>query len=1075
MTIHTASRAGWLALSAGLLIGVCAVSLLAAPAGVIIGTVRDSSGAVIVGAQVTATHAETNRSRTVTTDSSGNFVLPALPLGAYSVEVTQAGFKQAVTTGIVLQVDQQARVDFEMEVGDTSVSIEVVADAALLVTDTSAVGQVVDNQKIIDLPLNGRNFTQLAALTPGAIPAGFAPLTGQPRIQISGGQRTKTEFLLDGISSQEQGLDGIQFLPSVDAVQEFKVQSNAFAAEYGRGTAIVNATIKAGTNDPHGTVFWFVRNDKFDARNFFAKERGKLKRNQFGGALGGPIIRNRLFFFGNYEGTRFRRGAARNPLVPSGEMRQGDFSALSKPVVDPLAGAPFPGNAIPASRVSPVADYLMQFIPLANNTTGTFQWLANVAQWADQGNGRLDYQITPSDLLFLRYSRNVGTNVNPGRLPTSGELALDSRAHNAALSYSRIIGPNLLNEARVGYTHLFTHGVPQGLGVNHTALAGIRGFEETSLEYPGLPRINVTGFGVLIETLSYRPATAPFQTYQFADSLTWTKGKHTLKAGYDYRRFKYTEYNAGTATRGRFNYSGRYSGHAFGDYLLSFPISGQRSFPENFFGVLDTQHHFFAQDDWKVSSRLTINAGLRYELNSVPRSLLAQASVFDAATGKFIVSTLPNGEINLRTQQVASVAFPFFQDRIVTAREAGRPNDLQEPYRRQFAPRFGFAFRPSGGNSTVIRGGFGVFYVLQRSNTVASDQVANPPFHMEEDKTNTTPIPAFTTANLFDAPLARATVGVFTMEPRLRPPYSLQWNLAVQRQLSSTLALEAAYVASKGNRLESRTPFNFAIPGPGDDSARRPYPEFALGALYANNANSNYHSLQLKLEKRLSSGLSFLSSYVWSKLIDNGTLFDTGSAVQDPTNLRLERGLAVLDHTHRLVNSFVYELPVGPGKRFGSTLPPVPSTLISGWQIGGIVQFQSGFPFTPELGTPDPLNVAREYGRRPDRVASGEIDNWTINRYFDTSAFQVPAPFTFGDSGRNILRGPGIANWDLVVLKNTRISDRITYQVRWEMFNAWNTPQFDNPNTNVDPGGPGGRILGAREPRIMQFAMRLSF
>ena len=1070
MNMNRQSIGRW---TAGLILSI--LSLHAAPTATILGTVRDASGAVVPNASVQALHAETSQTRTATSDTSGNFVLSSLPLGSYSVRVTVGGFKQAVASAITLQVDQQARVDFQLEVGETSTSVEVSASSALLVTDTSAVGQVVDNKKIVDLPLNGRNFTQLAALTPGAIMAGNGALTASPRIQVSGGQNSKTEFLLDGISNQEQGLDGIQFLPSVDAIQEFKVQSNSFAAEYGRGTAIVNATIKAGTNEYHGTLFEFFRNDKLDARDFFAKERGKLKRNQFGGAIGGPILANRLFFFANYEGNRVRRGVTSNPLVPTAAMRVGDFSAISTVIRDPITKEPFPGNRIPLNQRSGPTSYLYQFISPPNNTTGTYQWMAARAQWSDQGNGRVDYQITPNDLLFVRYSRNVGSDINPGSLPTSGQLSLDSRAHNAAASYSRIVNANVLNEARVGYTHLYTYGEPQGLGTNHTALAGIKGYEQTSLEYPGFPQVSLSNYGNLITTLSYRPATAPFEMRQFVDTLSWTRGGHTLKFGYDYRRYHYSEYNAGTATRGIFSYSGTYTGHAAADFFLGYPVSGQRSFPENYFGLVDTQNHFFVQDDWKVNQRLTMNIGLRYELNSIPTADYAQAAIFDTARKKFILSTLPNGEFNLQTQQVASLVYPYMKDRIISAQEAGLPNNLQYPNHKQFAPRFGFAYRPFHGNSTVIRGGFGVFFVLQRANGVASYQIANPPFHMGETKTNTSSTPTFNTANLFDAPLALGTVAIYAQPTSLLAPYALQWNLAIQRQISSSLVLEAAYVANKSNRLEWSEPLNYAVPGPGNVQSRRPFPEYAQGTYYGNGGNSNYHALQMKLEQRLSSGLSFLSSYVWSKLIDNGNISGTGSPVQNPANLSLERGLGVYDHTHRWVNSVNYELPFGQGKRFGSSTGSFAKFLISGWQLGGIVQFQSGFPFTPVMGTPDPLNVASQYGRRPDRIASGEIDNWTVERYFDTSAFKTPGQYMFGNSGRNILRGPGIANWDTVLLKNSRITERITTQFRWEMFNTFNTPQFNNPNTNVDAGGPGGRILSGREPRIMQLALRLSF
>lgn len=1052
---------------------------VAAPTGTILGTVRDQSGASVSGAQVMIRSTLTNQSRSTSTDDRGNYIATALPLGAYLIEVTYTGFKSATAGEITLQVDQQARIDFTLEVGDASTKVQVSDIVSLVSTDTSSVGQVIDNKKIVDLPLNGRNFTQLAALTPGALTTQVtgtsAPLTGSTTVQVSGSQYMKTEFLFDGISSQEQGLDGIQFLPSVDAVAEFKVQSNSFAAEYGRGAAIINATIKSGTNEFHGVLFEFLRNDKLDARNFFSPSRGVFKQNQFGGTLGGPIVRNRVFFFGNYEGMRLRRGLTRNTLVPSAQWRAGDFSSLPTQLRDPLSQAPIPGNRIPQSSISPTSVNLLQFVPLPNSPSGTFQYLANRAVDGDQGNGRIDAQITEKDSIFLRYSRNVQTDVIPGTLPTSGTLDLDSRAHNAGLGYTRLFSPNLLNEVRLGYTHLSTVGLPQGLGTNYTTQSGIRGFEETSSQFPGFPNIAVTGFGTLLATLNFRPAIAPFDTKQVIEHLTFTKGRHTSKFGVDYRRFHYVEENSGTASRGNFNYGGAYSGNGFADFLLGYPNNGQRSYPTNHFGLSDTQVHFFAQDDFKVTPKLTINIGVRYELNSIPKADLAQSSTFDFSTGKIVVSTLPNGQINLTTQQVADVAYSLYRDRIVTAAEAGYPNDLQENSRKQFAPRFGFAYRPFDNNMTVIRGGYGIFYLLQRANNLASYQIQNTPFSLDELKDNTTPIPTLNTTNFFEAPFGLGFPRIATLQRKLDPPYMQQWNLALQRQLTGTMALDVAYVANKGNKLEQRYTSNYALPGPGNVQSRRPFPQFGAGTQFANIANSIYHSLQVKLEKRMSAGFSVLSAYTWSKLIDDSNIGSQLASVQDPLNFRLERGLGNFDVTHRLVTSFNYEVPFGKGRRFGGATSAISNAVLGGWQIGGIVQFQSGFPFTPLLGAPDPANVGRQYARRPDRVASGEIDDWTVERYFDIGAFRTPQPFTIGNSGRNILRGPGIANWDLSFMKNAYFTERTYLQLRWEMFNAFNTPQFLNPDTTVDPGGPGGRILSARDPRIMQVALKLYF
>ncbi|MBC7925193.1 MAG: TonB-dependent receptor, partial [Bryobacteraceae bacterium] len=768
--------------------------------------------------------------------SRGNYIATALAVGTYSVNVTFTGFKQSSVGNVILQVDQQARVDIQLEVGDAATKVEISDTPPLLSTDTSSVGQVIDNKKIVDLPLNGRNFTQLAALTPGVLTTQVtgtsAPLTGSTTVQVGGGQYNKTEFLIDGVSSQEQGLDGVQLLPSVDAVNEFKVHSNSFAAEYGRGSAIINATIKSGTNEYHGVLFEFLRNDKMDARNFFAPTKGPYKQNQFGGTLGGPIVRNKLFFFGNYEGNRIRRGLTRNVVVPSAAFRSGDFSALPTQLRDPLTQAPIIGNRIPASRLDPVSQNLLRFVPLPNSPTGTYQFLAGRALDGDQGTGRLDYQVTEKDVLFLRYSRNVQNEVIPGNLPDSGTLFLASRAHNAALGYTRIFSPTFLNELRLGYTHLYTDGTPQGLGTNYTVQSGIRGFEQTSSSFPGFPEVTVTGFGTLVATLGFRPAIAPFDTKQFVDNVTWTRGRHTAKFGFDYRRFHYVEENGGTASRGRFNYGGAYSGNGFADYILGYPNSGQRSYPTQHFGLSDTQYHFFVQDDFKVNRKLTLNIGLRYEFNSIPKADLAQSSTFDEKLGKIVVSTLPNGQINVTTQQVAGIAYGLYSSRIVTAAEANYPNDLQEMNRNQWAPRFGFAYRPSDDNRTVIRGGYGIFYLLLRPNNFASYQIQNVPFSADELKDNTTPSPTLTTANFFDAPFGTGTPRLATLERKINAPYMQQWNIAVQRQLLGDWTIDVAYVANKGNKLEQRYTTNFVQPGPGNVQSRRPFPLFGAGTRY---------------------------------------------------------------------------------------------------------------------------------------------------------------------------------------------------------------------------------------------------
>lgn len=1070
--------AGLLA-SAVLLSVMIVPSVQAAPTGTILGTIRDANGSVVSGATITALHVETNLSRSAVTDSNGDYIIASLPVGAYKITATLQGFRQAVMPHVVLQVDQKARIDIKLEVGEIANQVTVTGMAPLVETEGSSVGQVVDNKKIVDLPLNGRDFTQLAALTPGVLTSQttgqVGEQTGFTTVQAGGGGANKTEFLLDGITNQEQLFDGVQFRPSVDTLQEFRVLENSFSAEYGRGSAIINATTKAGTNEFHGSLFEFLRNDQLDARNFFALSKPVNKQNQFGGTVGGPVKlpgifdgKNSTFFFYGFEGLRTRRGLTRNTLVPGQAFRSGDFSALGIAIRDPLTGQPFPGNRIPDNRISNTSKFLLGFVPLPNNPTGTLQYAASSVSDYDQHSIRVDRRIGKGNL-YVRYSINDQSRVNPGVLPTSGTVDQETRTQNAAVSYSHVFTPTLLNEVRLGYGRLFNANSPQGLGNNVTVQAGIRGFDQTSVNFPGFPNINVTGFGGLINGVAFAPIVNPTNTWHLTDNLTLIRGRHNTRMGVDVRRFHLSSTNA-AFSRGSFSYSGVYSGNGFADFLLGYPSSGIRDFPRNHFGLTDNQYHFYVQDDFKIAPRLTLFLGLRYEFNTLPRADQAQAGRFDSSLGKVVVSTLPNGEINLATQQVASIVFPTFRDVIVTAREVGQPNDLQEIDHKQFAPRVGFAYRPLNNNRTVVRAGYGIFYVLQRGNPAVSTPILNLPFILDEFKNNSTPVPTFTTASFFDAPFVFGTALISTFDTKLRSPYQQEWNLAVQHELLPDLALDVAYVGSKGTRLERTLLFNFAPPGSGPLQNRRPFPRFSSGGYYQNSGSSIYHSMQVKLEKRYSGGLSMLAAYTWAKLID-----DVSGSFADPRNPGLERSLGSLDTPNRLVTSFAYELPFGRAKRFGGGIPSWANKFVGGWQLGGIVQYQSGFPFTPVLGSPDPANVGFEYARRPNRIGSGKLDDPTLDRYFDLSAFTVPAPGTIGNSGRNILRGPGIKNWDLAILKNTYITERIYHQFRLELFNAWNTPQFRNPSTNVDPGSNGGRILGARDPRIIQVAMKLYF
>jgi hypothetical protein len=1065
-------------------------SLYGQPTATIVGNVRDATGAVIGGAKVEARNVETGLVRNTVSTDTGDFEIPLLPIsGSYTVSVSKEGFQTSQFTGIRLQVDQRARLDTTLNVGATTERVLVSDVAPILNTESGAIGQVIGNKTIVDLPLNGRNFVQLASLLPNAI-IGTSGTAGSTTVTVSGGRSSKTEFLLDGVSINEQLFDGVAIRPSVDAIQEFKVQANSFSAEYGRGNAVVNATLKAGTNEYHGSVYEFLRNDKLDARNFFAARKDPYRQNQFGVAAGGPVLiprafngKDRSFFFLNYEGTRIRRGRTFNPIVPPDSFRRGDFSSLTTPVRDPLTGDPFPGNVIPQNRINQSTAYFLQFLPAQNVSPGTpfgqFLYSAPFRDTQNQGNARYDHNFSSSDSLFLRYSINHTERFNPGNYPVFGGFTQRNRVQTAVLTHTHIFSSNKINELRLGYTRWANANLNQGLGTNHTILSGIRGFEETSQNFPAFPQLSITGYAG-VPGNAFQPLVNPTNSYQIIDNFSWIRGAHTVRFGADLRDYRLTSTNSANS-RGNFSFNGGYSGNAFADFLTGYPVSGARSFPRNLFGQYEKRWHFYVQDDWKVSRNLTLNLGLRYELNLFPTAMLGQSARFDFETGRWAVSTY-RGQINTVSQQVARFALPRFQDLVDTAAQVGLPNKLLYDNYKDFAPRVGIAWRPFGDNKTVIRSGAGIFYVLTSGNNAVSVPIINVPFIVDESKQQPTvngrpTLPVQSFFEPFSVNANFTTPLTFGFNPRMRTPRLYQWNFAIQRQLSSTLSVEAAYVGNKGTFLERYLPTNLPPVSSTDlrpFQQRRPRPQFGTGTYYDTRDNSNYNALEMKVEKRYSQGLTFTVGYMYGKSIDGSTNDQGGGEGADnPFNLRTMRGLSGLDVGQRFVSSFGAELPFGKGKAFLSDASRAADLILGGWQVGGIVTFQGGFPFTPVIAS-DPANVAFAYARRPDRIGPGTVDKCTRERCFNVADFRVPQPFTIGNSGRNILRGPGINNWDLSIFKRFHMTERLYWEFRAEWFNAFNNTQFNNPANNIELA-TGGQIFSAKDPRIGQFGLKLYF
>ncbi len=1075
------------------------------PTATLVGTVTDSSGAVVPAAEIEIQNVETRTGRTVRANAAGDYTAVSLLPGEYQITAKAAGFKnvRAIAT---LQVGETRRVDLSMEVGAVTETVTVTAAAAAsLNTEQASIGQVVDSRRIVELPLNGRNFYQLATLAPGAIsvPAGASTRSNFVSVFLGGTRARKTAFYLDGVDTTETQFGGTYISPSVDAIQEFRVQSSNMSAEYGRSGGNLNVSMRSGGNDFHGSAFEFVRDDALAARNFFAKAQQVLRRSQMGGAIGGPIVRNKTFFFANWEGTRQTQGLTNNFQAPSEDMKRGVFPFVIKdPFVDPRAAdarsrPAFPGNRIPADRISPQAQYFLRWVPTANSadSSGRPTLLLSPDQrvWQNQYNLRVDQNFSSRDILFARYSLMDQRQTDPTNSPLLGNYPpLRIRAQNAGLGYTRILGAGMLNELRLGYNRSRFFFRPIDEGTNHTVLAGVRGgFEESSLAYPSFPDILITGYADMQGLAQdQRPKRNRIQHYQVTDGLSLTRGAHSFKAGFDFRR-QMADFLVGNRAQGEFFFNGNWTGDPFADYLLGTLSRVRRGSPLDLFGVYDNFYGVYAQDDWKVSRRLTLSLGLRWEINPFYRGLHNQMSAFDFKAGKIILAS-EDGKVAMDAQRITRKIYPLFADLVVTSESQGLPISVRPSDHKDWAPRIGLAWRPLANDQFVVRAGYGIYYEFADTNFPNSYAKVPPLVYNEDQSISTSGAPV----RLWSDPFAGAGYGtvagtptLLTSEVNMRNSYSQQWNLAVQRALPAGLTAEVAYVGQKGNRLELNQNFNDAPPSTSSAGIqqRRPYPRFGGSSRGVFDAQAVYHALQTKLERRFAGGLSLLAAYTWSKSIDNASNGLGGSPNQN--DLKSNRGPSDTDLRQRFVSSFLYELPFGRGRKFGAGMSRAVDALLGGWQAGGILTLQSGFPYTVGVSA-DRANVGRS-GQRPDLRAgiNPVLANPTPELWFDTRAFALPALGTFGNLGRNTLYGDGLQTLDFLVAKTFRITERVGFEFRGEAFNLFNHANFNAPTSTVNTevpidAKPGearmtpnrlGTVTSAREPRILQFGVRFTF
>jgi Carboxypeptidase regulatory-like domain len=1076
-------------LLACLALSLPAVTLGQVQTGRIVGTVHDPSNAAVPGASIVVKDLGTTLSVAVTTNDRGDFVVTPLNPGTYEVTVSMQGFQSAVVKAVEVQVGQSARVDLTLTLGALTESTIVTTQTPLLDTESGTLGHVVTNTQIVNLPLNGRSFYELARLTPGAalLPGGGNLLRIRANYisgtAISGVRGAQTTFLLDGVDVTDHHQGGSLIQTSVDALQEFKVQQSAYSAEFSQAGGMLNATTKAGTNAFHGAAFEFVRDDMFDARNFFAREREELKRHQFGGTVGGPVVRGRTFFFASYESMRERQGAVFNNVVPTVAMKNGDFSGLGKVLYDPLTKQPFAGNQIPATRISPQARYFMQFIPDPNSGSNTFAFAPVRELDMDQISVRADQTLNASHRIFARYSYHNQRMDDPNAYPALGFAPLRTTGQNVVVSMTNTFSSSLLHEARFSYTpaKLDLEAFLQGTDQNQ--LAGIRGFEETAR--PGVngsfPDFSWSGYTAMNgSAFDQRPKTQDLKSYEFTDNVTWITGRHIFKFGGKIRRWipLFTDSKQyagqwtfdGSITQNAASPAG--TGDAFADFLLGYPRQVTRAFPADTFGGQANYYHVFAQDDFKVSDRLTLNLGVRYEYSPWLSGYKGQLGTFDPTASRPIIIASDSDQIDLSAQFAAPSAYALFQNFIQTTSQAGLSESITETDTGQIAPRIGFAWRPFG-ETTVVRGGYGIFYEQESSTDRVNNNMV--PFRLDQTAFNDQSPPARTMADFFLGTRlttsAAPTLAAASTEQKMGRDH--HFSFGVQQEIAPFTVLEVNYVGNIGSHLNagnSVTNINIPEPAAGGIQARRPYPQFGAITYYNDRMETTYHSLQTSVEQRTHAGLWYLGSYTFSKSLTTQDVPAVGG------NRGREKALSPFDTPHNIALSVGYELPFGRDKRFLSAANGAVDALLGGWQVQGIYIWRSGRPFTPIIGSDRANTGVGE--QRPNRIGSGVLDNPTPDMWFDKTAFAVPAQFTYGDSGGFILREDSYKTLDFSLFKQFRIGAASRLQFRAEVFNLTNTPSFNQPASRTIDTAAGGRVtstLPGTTPRQMQFALKYDF
>jgi hypothetical protein len=1068
-----------------------------------VGHIQDPTGAVIVGATVEATNIATNIVQRGQSNEGGDFVITPVQAGNYILTATAQGFQKATTRGIEVQVGQIVRQDLILPIGTATTTVEVTSTAPLLSTDSATSGQVITNKQLTELPVNGRGFYRLAQLTPGAalLPPTGNSLAIRPEVVngnvISGIRGSATSFLMDGVDVSEQHQGGTFIQTSIDALQEFSVQQSPYSAEYNRGGAFFNATTKSGTNRYHGVLFEFLRNEVFDARNYFALTRQKLKRNQFGGNIGGPLSiphlyngKDRTFFFFNFEAQRLRTGLVNNIIVPSNARRGGNFSDLlpSRVIYDRsnvVGGVPqpFPGNIIPQGRLSAQALAIQRYYPQQNNATGTFSSTPSQAIDWNQYVVRIDHQITSQHRLFARWVYITQKEVDPNTSPALGTANLTSWGQDIAVGVISNVGTTMVNEARVHFlpSHVRLQGFLQGPDWNGTF--GVTGFSD--LLRPGVggvfPDYAWSGYGSLQGSgFDQRPKSQDRKALEGTDNFTILKGRQAIKFGVLFRYYQWLGYDSQNYA-GSFTFNGNASGNntasgdAYADFLLGYPSAVVRAYPADNFGGQGLYKQFFVQDDFRANDRLTINMGLRYEYSPWLDGYKGQIGTFDPTQAKPIIVSGTGTVPDLTAQFAAPAAYQYFGQYIQTSSQAGLPLNLTYTNKTQFAPRVGVSV--SVDRKTVVRAGFGMFY--EPEGTSGRVNLNTLPYRLSETINQTQNVtPSRTLTNYFlGSPLgsATSTPSLGPTRTHLSMGTNIHYSMNIQHQFSDHDLLEVGYVGNRGVHLSSTNDANVPLtPGPGSIQARRPYPLWSGIAYQTQDMSNHYDSLQSKFEHRFHRGFSALVAYTFSRSLQYNQASTLGG------NTAYEYARAPFDTPHNIAISGSYQLPVGHGRKFANNTNGFVNAIIGGWQAQTILVVRSGTPFTPTVSS-DRANTGVGAQRPSLNPAGGNpAFQRTLANWYDRSRYVVAPIYTYGQVRANTLRSGTYNQFDASVFKNFALPGESTLSFRAEFFNFPNTVSFAAPNNN-SPTSPIDTATGAQitstsnTQRSIQFALKYNF